>query len=57
VVIEAGDFDIEGAAPAAESVRFMAELGYSCLEFESGELVPHRERAVHEFGALYFVKR
>jgi FkbM family methyltransferase len=57
VVIEAGDFDIEGAVPATESVSFMTELGYTCLEFEAGNLVPHHDRAVHEFGALYFVKR
>jgi hypothetical protein len=58
VSIEAGDYEgIENAVPTAESIRFLGKLGYHCLEFRAGELVPHQPRETYDHGTLYFIKR
>jgi FkbM family methyltransferase len=54
--VETGDYEVGGSAASSECIRYLADLGYSCLEYEAGKLSPHKPRERYEYDNLYFVK-
>jgi FkbM family methyltransferase len=55
VSVEIGDLEVSGASESRESVRFLLDRGYRCLEYREGRLVRHRERTRYEHDNLLFV--
>jgi FkbM family methyltransferase len=54
VTIEVGDYETASQGLSRRCVDFMGAMGYACLEYAAGRLVPHRPRDRYAYGNLYF---
>ena len=57
VTVEVGDYEGTAQELSRRCVDFMESLGYRCLEYEDGRLVPHTPRRTYAYGNLFFRKQ
>jgi FkbM family methyltransferase len=55
VSVETGDYGWTGAVESRESVRYLLDRGYRCLESRAGRLVPHRQKSSYGYDNLLFL--
>lgn len=55
VVIEVGDFGIDGVPTSEEIVTWLQEMGYIPYEVRNGECVRHSKKTYYEYGNLLFI--
>jgi FkbM family methyltransferase len=55
ISVETGDYSWTGAPQTRESIKFLLNRGYRCLEYADGKLVPHRERSAYAYDNLLFL--
>ena len=56
LILEVGDFQIEGVPTTNEIIRYLLNLGYAVFGVRNGEISPHVVQDNYEYGNLLFIK-